>query len=107
MVNEKQVDIDTAKIGKKRTRLLLDARTELTDDELKVDTNDKLEDVTLLTRYFAFKVARAQYLEFQNEMKRDLLIKKHERDGVRRIEDLMWSVPKESRYWTLKTPDFF
>ncbi|TEB35062.1 hypothetical protein FA13DRAFT_1788657 [Coprinellus micaceus] len=60
---------------KKRTRLLLDARTELTDEELKV--------------------ARAQYLEFQNGLKRDLLKKKSERDGTRLIEDLLWGVPKE------------
>ncbi|KAF6766048.1 Rec8 like protein-domain-containing protein [Ephemerocybe angulata] len=61
--------------AKKRTRLLLDARTELTDEELKV--------------------ARGQYLEFQNELKRDMLKKKLEKDGAKLVEDLTSGVPKE------------
>ncbi|RXW15504.1 hypothetical protein EST38_g10349 [Candolleomyces aberdarensis] len=65
------------KNGKKRARLLLDARTELTDDELKI--------------------ARAQYLEFQNELKRDMMKKQSERDGAKLIEDLMWGVPQQIR----------
>ncbi|KAF5317844.1 hypothetical protein D9611_014732 [Ephemerocybe angulata] len=52
-----------------------DARTELTDEELKV--------------------ARGQYLEFQNELKRDMLKKKLEKDGAKLVEDLTSGVPKE------------
>jgi hypothetical protein len=44
------------------------------------------------------QIARAQYLEFQNELKGHILKKKHEKDGAKLIEDLMWSVPKESAY---------
>ncbi|KAJ2920204.1 hypothetical protein MD484_g235, partial [Candolleomyces efflorescens] len=68
---------DDPKQIKKRARLLLDARTELTDEELKV--------------------ARAQYLEFQNELKRDMMKKKSERDGAKLIDDLMWGVPQQIR----------
>ncbi|KAF8905571.1 Rec8 like protein-domain-containing protein [Gymnopilus junonius] len=58
----------------KRTRLLLDARTELTDDELKI--------------------ARAKYLESQRRTKRELLGKKHEKDADRFLEELISGVPK-------------
>uniref|UniRef100_A0A8H7Y7W3 Rad21/Rec8-like protein N-terminal domain-containing protein n=1 Tax=Psilocybe cubensis TaxID=181762 RepID=A0A8H7Y7W3_PSICU len=58
----------------KRTRLLLDARTELTDDELKI--------------------ARAKYLESQRRQRRQLLSKKTEKDSGKFIEELIWSVPK-------------
>ncbi|KAF8807392.1 hypothetical protein BYT27DRAFT_7099303 [Phlegmacium glaucopus] len=58
----------------KRTRLLLDARTELTDDELRV--------------------ARAKYLESQNTIRREILTKKLEKNSGRIIEELVWGVPK-------------
>ncbi|PPQ76339.1 hypothetical protein CVT26_008967 [Gymnopilus dilepis] len=58
----------------KRTRLLLDARTELTDDELKI--------------------ARAKYLESQRRIRRDLLSKKLEKDSDRLLEELIWGIPK-------------
>ncbi|KAK7468886.1 R8 protein [Stygiomarasmius scandens] len=57
----------------KRTRLLLDARTELTDEELQL--------------------ARAQYLEGQNELRRDMHNKKLEKDSGRIIEEMIWGVP--------------
>ncbi|KAJ3513821.1 hypothetical protein NLJ89_g2734 [Agrocybe chaxingu] len=58
----------------KRTRLLLDARTELTDEELKV--------------------ARAKYLESQYALRREFMQKRRERDSGKLIEDLIWGVPK-------------
>ncbi|KAF8974045.1 hypothetical protein BDZ97DRAFT_1912480 [Flammula alnicola] len=58
----------------KRTRLLLDARTELTDAELKI--------------------ARAKYLESQSQMKQEILTKKLEKDNSKVIEELVWGVPK-------------
>ncbi|KAJ7038216.1 Rec8 like protein-domain-containing protein [Mycena alexandri] len=58
----------------KKTRLLLDARTELTDDELKA--------------------ARAQYLKGQAVLRRDLDQKKAEKDGGKIIEDMVWGVPR-------------
>ncbi|KAE9408090.1 hypothetical protein BT96DRAFT_1013571 [Gymnopus androsaceus JB14] len=61
------------KKSQKRTRLLLDARTELTDDEIKI--------------------ARAQYLSEQLHQKREVMNKKLEKDSGKVIEDLIWSVP--------------
>ncbi|KAF7339482.1 RNA cytidine acetyltransferase [Mycena sanguinolenta] len=58
----------------KKTRLLLDARTELTDDELKA--------------------ARAQYLKGQAILRRGLDQKRVEKDGGKFIEDLLWGVPR-------------
>ncbi|KAJ3790980.1 Rec8 like protein-domain-containing protein [Lentinula aff. detonsa] len=58
----------------KRTRLLLDARTELTDDELKI--------------------ARAQYLSGQYYQRRELISKRLEKDCGKVVEDLIWGVPR-------------
>ncbi|KAF9526495.1 Rec8 like protein-domain-containing protein [Crepidotus variabilis] len=58
----------------KRTRLLLDARTELTDEELKV--------------------ARAKYLQSQKHQRRELLYKRMEKDSVRIIDEMIWGAPK-------------
>ncbi|KIJ68466.1 hypothetical protein HYDPIDRAFT_24739 [Hydnomerulius pinastri MD-312] len=57
----------------KRTRLLLDARTELTDEELKA--------------------ARAHYLEEQNAIRRALKLKRLEREYTGSINNLLWDVP--------------
>ncbi|KAJ4486110.1 Rec8 like protein-domain-containing protein [Lentinula aciculospora] len=57
----------------KRTRLLLDARTELTDDELKI--------------------ARAQYLSEQYHQRREFINKRLERNSGRVVQDLIWGVP--------------
>ncbi|KAJ3888062.1 Rec8 like protein-domain-containing protein [Lentinula edodes] len=58
----------------KRTRLLLDARTELTDDELKI--------------------ARAQYLSEQYLQRREFISKRLEKESGRVVEDLIWGVPQ-------------
>ncbi|KAJ6621737.1 hypothetical protein B0H10DRAFT_2017274 [Mycena sp. CBHHK59/15] len=58
----------------KKTRLLLDARTELTDEELKA--------------------ARAQYLQGQGALRREMVQKRFEKDGSKFLEDMMWSVPR-------------
>ncbi|KAK7064240.1 RNA cytidine acetyltransferase [Favolaschia claudopus] len=58
----------------KKTRLLLDARTELTDEELKT--------------------ARAQYLKGQAVLRRDLNQKRAEKEGGKFVEDLLWGVPR-------------
>ncbi|KAI0052884.1 hypothetical protein FA95DRAFT_1553180 [Auriscalpium vulgare] len=57
----------------KRVRLLLDARTELTDDELKT--------------------ARAQYVRGQETLRREQDAKKLEKESGRLIEEMLWSVP--------------
>ncbi|KAG0708845.1 hypothetical protein DFH29DRAFT_1075247 [Suillus ampliporus] len=58
----------------KRARLLLDVRTELTDDELKA--------------------ARLHYLEEQNAIHRQLARRNFEKDQGRVIDDLLWGVPE-------------
>ncbi|KAJ3909511.1 Rec8 like protein-domain-containing protein [Lentinula edodes] len=70
----KNVDKPPKKKTHKRTRLLLDARTELTDDELKI--------------------ARAQYLSDQYLQRREFISKRLEKDSGRVVEDLIWGVPK-------------
>ncbi|KAF9044550.1 hypothetical protein BDZ89DRAFT_1059027 [Hymenopellis radicata] len=57
----------------KKTRLLLDARTELTDEELKA--------------------ARAQYLRGQKFLKEETEMKRNEKDNGRLIEEIIWGVP--------------
>ncbi|KAF9453831.1 hypothetical protein P691DRAFT_771123 [Macrolepiota fuliginosa MF-IS2] len=59
---------------RKRARLLLDARTELTDEELKI--------------------ARAKYLESQKELRKELEQKKLEKNAGKMIEDLIWRAPR-------------
>ncbi|KAH6917396.1 Rec8 like protein-domain-containing protein [Coprinopsis sp. MPI-PUGE-AT-0042] len=62
------------RVKKKRTRLLLDARTELTDDELKI--------------------ARAKYLQHQKDLRREVLLKRAEKFGTKLIDEYMWGAPK-------------
>ncbi|THH21523.1 hypothetical protein EW146_g23 [Bondarzewia mesenterica] len=69
----------------KRVRLLLDARTELTDDEMKA--------------------ARAQYVEGQEALRREIEQKKFEKESGRLIDEILWGVPRGLRapilvdYW--------
>ncbi|KAJ7125591.1 Rec8 like protein-domain-containing protein [Mycena crocata] len=70
--NQKQINAGVKKV--KKTRLLLDARTELTDDELKA--------------------ARAQYLKGQSMLRREHEQKKVEKDGGKFLEDMVWGVPR-------------
>lgn len=58
----------------KRVRLLLDVRTELTDDELKA--------------------ARLYYLEEQNAIHRQLMRKNFEKDQGRLVDGLLWGIPE-------------
>ncbi|KAJ7225526.1 Rec8 like protein-domain-containing protein [Mycena pura] len=58
----------------KKTRLLLDARTELTDDELKT--------------------ARAEYLKAQAILRRGIDQRKAEKDSGKILEDLVWGAPR-------------
>ncbi|PCH33660.1 hypothetical protein WOLCODRAFT_147744 [Wolfiporia cocos MD-104 SS10] len=57
----------------KRVRLLLDARTELTDEELKA--------------------ARANYVEGQDSLRREIDQKKFEKESGKIIEQMIWGVP--------------
>ncbi|KAI0275079.1 Rec8 like protein-domain-containing protein [Gloeopeniophorella convolvens] len=57
----------------KRVRIQLDARTELTDDELKA--------------------ARAQYVEGQEALRRSLEERRLEKEGARLVEEMLYGVP--------------
>lgn len=82
------------KSKKKRTRLLLDARTELTDDELKVSpVTRNYPKVISMTH----QVARARYLVHQKNLRRDVLIKRAEKYGNKLIEEYVWAAPKGSK----------
>ncbi|KAI0961589.1 hypothetical protein AcV7_000653 [Taiwanofungus camphoratus] len=58
----------------KRVRLLLDARTELTDDELKT--------------------ARANYMEAQDMLRHEMAQKKLEKESVKLLAEMIWGVPQ-------------
>jgi len=60
----------------KRIRLLLDVRIELTDDELKI--------------------ARSQYIDNQERIRREAEAKKDQRESGKIIEGMIWGVPRES-----------
>ncbi|KAI0801231.1 Rec8 like protein-domain-containing protein [Fomes fomentarius] len=72
--------LDPAEVGKgfqrkaKRVRLLLDARTELTDEELKM--------------------ARANYVQDQEALKREMALKKAQKENSRLIEKMIYGAPK-------------
>ncbi|KAJ8702579.1 R8 protein [Pleurotus ostreatus] len=69
-LNRNQENIPNKMKKPKKTRLLLDARTELTDEELKT--------------------ARAEYLRGQYALKQELELKKAEKDGMKLVEDTLW-----------------
>ncbi|KDQ30809.1 hypothetical protein PLEOSDRAFT_1111526 [Pleurotus ostreatus PC15] len=72
-LNRNQENIPNKMKKPKKTRLLLDARTELTDEELKT--------------------ARAEYLRGQYALKQELELKKAEKDGMKLVEDTLWGAP--------------
>ncbi|KAF7784305.1 hypothetical protein Agabi119p4_470 [Agaricus bisporus var. burnettii] len=59
---------------RKRLRLVLDARIELTDEELKI--------------------ARAKYAESQKELRKEMFHKKLEKDAGKMISDIIWGAPQ-------------
>ncbi|KAG5647975.1 hypothetical protein DXG03_007009 [Asterophora parasitica] len=71
LLDQNQVNTGVKKM--KKMRLLLDARTELTDTELKA--------------------ARAQYIEAQGLLKREIGQKKTEKNYGRTLEKRVWGVP--------------
>ncbi|KAJ8522580.1 hypothetical protein ONZ45_g871 [Pleurotus djamor] len=63
----------------KKTRLLLDARTELSDEELKA--------------------ARAEYLRGQQNIRQELLNKQDEKMGMQAMSDMLWGPPRGIEFW--------
>lgn len=78
----------------RRVRLLLDARTELTNEELEVRTFVNIRALLLIAR----QRARAHYLEGQAELRREHAHKKAERDGMKMLEEMVWGAPRGSEY---------
>ncbi|KAF9015149.1 Rec8 like protein-domain-containing protein [Cyathus striatus] len=74
-LNDITDQVNNAAIPRKvrRMRLLLDGRTELTDDELKI--------------------ARARYLEAQTALKKEIWSKRSEKHKEKLIDEMVWGVP--------------
>lgn len=79
----------------KKTRLLLDPRTELTDDELKASMVPHLQTSWNYDGWFFWwrKTARAQYLQAQDQLRRELEQKQSEKHCGRILEEKVWGVP--------------
>jgi len=76
----------------KRVRILLDRRIELTDDELKVLRYFcRAHSVSVIN--FGRKTARAQYVEDQEALRREIEKKRLEKEGARLISQMLYSVP--------------
>ncbi|KAG7099200.1 hypothetical protein E1B28_001067 [Marasmius oreades] len=73
VVNEEKEKRSALPRKNKRIRVLLDARTELTDEELKI--------------------ARAKYVQEQRNQRRELDHKKIKKDSGKVVEELVWGVP--------------
>ena len=74
----------------KRVRLLLDARTELTNEELEVSRHAH---IGRFLAKGAFKRARANYLEGQALLRREMEQKRAEKESARLIEEMIWGAP--------------
>jgi meiotic recombination protein REC8 len=79
----------------KKVRLLLDSRTELTDNELKVSFSPSAVAICLTLH---LKAARAQYLEAQNALRREMELKRSEKDSSKTIDNILFGVPPGRRY---------
>ena len=75
----------------KRVKLLLDVRTELTDEELKVIYAYNLHSCGVI--HFSLKSAREKYVEGQRSIKLEMERRKLEREGNRILEELIYGVP--------------
>jgi meiotic recombination protein REC8 len=73
----------------KRVRVRLDTRTELTDDELKVLFGSFTQGSVIHSN----KAARAQYVEDQEALRRELEEKRLEKEGARLISQMLYGVP--------------
>ncbi|KAI0651884.1 Rec8 like protein-domain-containing protein [Trametes meyenii] len=68
------LDVQSGPRKPKRVRLLLDTRTELTDDELRM--------------------SRANYVQEQEQLKREIALKKLAKDSSKLIEEMIYGAPK-------------
>ena len=79
------------KSKKKQVRLLLDARTELTNEELEVRG---VVHPQASWFYELEQRARANYLEQQAEIRKNAAQKKAEKDCGRMFEEMIWGAPR-------------
>lgn len=76
----------------KRIRVQVDRRIELTDDELKVlQCFCRIHSVSVI--HLGRKTARAQYVEDQEVLRREIEKKRLEKEGARFISQMLYSVP--------------
>ena len=78
----------------KRVRLQLDARTELTDEELKVHQISHHTHRRTAHTFAVYQTARAQYVEGQEVIRRTIEDKKLEKEGAHLISQMLYGVPQ-------------
>jgi meiotic recombination protein REC8, fungi type len=100
LAQDSEVPLIEEKVSNKRplkktkgVRLLLDPRTELTDDELKASFQILHITRRLVSRVNIPKTARTQYLEGQNLLRREICLKRLEKQSGMIVENLLSSVP--------------
>lgn len=74
----------------KRVRLLLDSRIELTDEELKIG----LSSSTGIQLSQFQQRARANYVQEQEALKREVAQKRFDKENSKRIEEMIYGVPR-------------
>lgn len=84
----------------RRVRLLLDARIELTDDELKVTDAPSLYETNANVN---FQAARTNYLEEQDVLRCEIERKKAEKESARMVEDMIWGAPQGCKWFFLSS----
>lgn len=80
---------------KKSARLLLDARTQLTDEELKASLVTPSH-LTWLPNFL--QTARSQYVDGQNAIRRALEDKRMEKESLELVDQMLWGAPSNSEY---------
>lgn len=73
----------------KRARPVLDVRTELTDEELKVRASNS----TCFTNFIRLEATRMYYLNKQNTIRCELEFKRFEKRQADMIHSLLWDAP--------------
>lgn len=82
----------------KRVRLQLDARTELTDEELKVHQFSYYTHGCTAHTFAVYQTARARYVEGQEVIRRTIEDKKLEKEGAHLISQMLYGVPQICKF---------
>jgi hypothetical protein len=78
----------------KRVRLQLDARIELTNEELKVSKFSCYSPQVSGEHVTVYQTARARYIEGQEVIRRSIEDKKLEKEGAHLISQMLYGVPQ-------------